>query len=50
MYGKFKKLLIEIQAKNMDQQHQELEKSFTSWMGDIEQVDDVLVIGVKFSC
>ncbi|MDG2330528.1 MAG: 7TM diverse intracellular signaling domain-containing protein [Flavobacteriales bacterium] len=50
MYGKFKKLLIEIQAKTMDQQREELEKSFRAWMGDIEQVDDVLVIGVKFSC
>jgi len=48
MYGKFKKLLISLQAKTMKEQKEILERTFVEWRGDIEQVDDVLVIGVRY--
>lgn len=50
MYGKFKKLLISIQSQPIDQQLETLERTFAEWRGEIDQVDDVLVIGVKFKC
>ncbi len=43
----FKNLLIEINEKSMDEQKEILEKRFIEWKGDLEQIDDVLVIGVK---
>ena len=43
-----KKLLIEISTKPMSQQKQILEEQFVKWKGDLEQVDDVIFIGIKF--
>lgn len=48
MYGAFKRLLISIQDKEMGEQKAILESTFEQWRGDLEQIDDVLVIGVKF--
>jgi hypothetical protein len=31
----------------MDEQKQLLEETFASWVGNIEQVDDVTIIGVR---
>jgi hypothetical protein len=31
----------------MQEQYQKFKETFTNWKGDIEQVDDVCVIGVK---
>ncbi len=31
----------------MSEQHQKIEKTFETWKGDLEQVDDVCVIGIK---
>jgi len=31
----------------MDEQKQIIEQTFINWKGDLEQVDDVCVIGVK---
>jgi serine phosphatase RsbU (regulator of sigma subunit) len=45
---KFKELLIENQQKNLDQQKKELFKAFKQWKGDLDQIDDVCVIGVRF--
>lgn len=42
-----KKLLLDIQAQDMNQQKSTLQKAFESWKGDLEQVDDVCVIGVR---
>jgi tetratricopeptide (TPR) repeat protein len=46
-YKQFQEKLISIVNLGMDQQKRELEKVFTDWKGSLEQVDDVLVIGVR---
>ena len=46
-YKKFRELLIEIQDKSMDEQKEILEHNIEQWRGDIEQVDDILVVGIK---
>ncbi len=43
----FKKLLLSISDKSMNQQNQLLSKEFDSWKGDLEQIDDVCVMGVR---
>lgn len=43
----FKKLLLDIYDKNMDDQKLYINEEFHSWKGDLEQVDDVCVIGVR---
>jgi serine phosphatase RsbU (regulator of sigma subunit) len=44
----FKKLLLKIQDKQMDQQKLILENTFEEWKGSLEQVDDVCIIGIRF--
>lgn len=43
----FKKLLTEICTMPLDEQIQILENRFNEWRGDINQVDDILVVGIK---
>jgi len=45
----FKKLLAIISEKPMAKQHEMLEQEFEEWQGYNAQVDDILVIGVKFT-
>ena len=49
MKKKFKELLLEINHLSMDEQKDALENAFAAWKGDREQIDDILVIGVKYS-
>jgi len=44
---KFKDLLLSVQAEPMEKQKKLLEESFENWRGNIEQIDDVCVIGVR---
>ena len=44
---RFKELLLSIQEESMPEQKQLLEKVFDTWKGDIEQIDDVCIIGVR---
>ncbi|MCK4345239.1 MAG: SpoIIE family protein phosphatase [Bacteroidales bacterium] len=44
---RFKDLLFEIHDKPLDKQHQILVKIFEDWKGDEEQVDDIIVMGIK---
>ncbi len=43
----FKKLLISIQKETMDKQRQLISEAFEDWKGELEQLDDICVIGVK---
>jgi serine phosphatase RsbU (regulator of sigma subunit) len=44
---RFRNLLFEIHDKPLDEQHHILEKTLEDWMGDREQIDDILVMGIK---
>ena len=46
-YKQLKDSLLSIQKMTMPEQEQFLIKTFKSWKGDLEQVDDVLIIGIK---
>jgi len=46
-YKPFKRLLSENRNKSMAEQKEILSKAFESWRGDLEQVDDVVILGVK---
>ncbi|MGQ0827164.1 MAG: two-component regulator propeller domain-containing protein [Bacteroidota bacterium] len=47
MSKQFKKTLSNIYTLSMKEQELILEKAFYNWKGNIEQVDDVMVIGIK---
>ena len=40
-------LFLSICHLSMDEQHKEVEKTLSDWKGNIDQVDDILIIGVK---
>ena len=42
-----KDLLVKISTKSMSEQRHILNETFENWKGNIEQIDDVLVIGVR---
>ncbi|MBL4704899.1 MAG: serine/threonine-protein phosphatase, partial [Flavobacteriales bacterium] len=44
-----KKILISINAESLDQQRITLNEEFNRWKGDLEQVDDVCIIGVRIT-
>lgn len=43
----FKRLLVSVQDKPIEEQGNELDRMFEAWKSDFEQLDDVCVIGVK---
>ena len=47
MTKKFREILLSIQSKTMAEQHIFLENYFEQWKGINDQVDDVLVIGIR---
>ncbi len=47
MTKNFQNLLLDIYDKPMAEQKQILEETFIDWMGDYEQVDDIVVLGFK---
>lgn len=46
-YKTMKELLVNIHHMDMEEQHKILDEKFESWRGDLDQIDDVCVIGVK---
>ena len=46
-YKPMKELLLKIKNQSMEEQNNLLDKAITDWQGDLEQVDDILVIGVR---
>lgn len=47
MYSPFKQLLLENSDESLPEQKEILETSFRNWSREYEQVDDVLVMGIK---
>lgn len=48
MTKKFKEILLSIQSLSMTEQEKHLRNYFMEWKGNLEQVDDVLVSGIRF--
>lgn len=47
MKKRFKELIINIQEKPMNEQAETILQYFKNWKGNMEQIDDVCVIGIK---
>ena len=45
--SKFRKLIADFDGKPMLEQHDLLEAEYYNWKGDEEQIDDVLVLGIR---
>jgi serine phosphatase RsbU (regulator of sigma subunit) len=46
-YKKLEQQLLQINSLPLQQQSATLEKTFNEWKGDLEQVDDVCIIGIR---
>lgn len=44
---RFQELLVKVSAAPFEQQHELLKNEFNDWKGEINQLDDVCVMGVK---
>jgi serine phosphatase RsbU (regulator of sigma subunit) len=49
MYKRFEELLMEVHAKPMEKQKEILTTRFLEWKGDDDQIDDILVMGIRIS-
>jgi serine phosphatase RsbU (regulator of sigma subunit) len=47
-YKKLKELLLSIQHEDMQTQKEILHKEFLAWKGDLDQVDDICIIGIRY--
>jgi len=47
MTGKFKDIIMDVQTLGLQDQKEYLDNFITGWMNGLEQVDDILVIGIK---
>ncbi|MBN1416654.1 MAG: SpoIIE family protein phosphatase [Bacteroidales bacterium] len=45
----FREMLLEIHSKSMDEQKKILDDTIEEWRGDDDQVDDIMVMGVRIS-
>jgi sigma-B regulation protein RsbU (phosphoserine phosphatase) len=46
-YKPFKENLLNIQSKNLVDQHEKIATDFKNWKGKFEQIDDVCVLGIR---
>ncbi|MES2513396.1 MAG: tetratricopeptide repeat protein [Bacteroidota bacterium] len=46
-YKQLEDMLVKNSAKSMQDQHNMISKTFDDWKGQLEQIDDVCVIGIK---
>ena len=46
-YKQLRDLFMQISSRPVDEQQVAMKNAFHSWKGDLEQVDDVLVIGMR---
>jgi serine phosphatase RsbU (regulator of sigma subunit) len=49
MSKNFKKLILELQSLPLTEQGAAMEKVLSDWMGDISQIDDILVMGLRIN-
>ncbi|MGB3946626.1 MAG: two-component regulator propeller domain-containing protein [Bacteroidia bacterium] len=49
MSKQLKAILTDIAHESMDAQHKKLDDAFMNWKGELEQVDDVTIFGIKIS-
>ena len=47
MSKQFKRLLLDVQDKSLEEQRKILKLTLRDWMGATEQVDDICVMGIK---
>ena len=47
LYNRFRQHLLSVHKKGMNEQRAYLESTMHEWQGSFEQVDDILVIGVR---
>jgi len=47
MTKRFKELILSIHKEPMEEQSRILEETLLKWRGEIEQVDDIIIIGVR---
>jgi serine phosphatase RsbU (regulator of sigma subunit) len=47
-YKPLNELLLSFSNHPLEKQKDELDENFTSWKGNLEQVDDVCIIGIRF--
>jgi PAS domain S-box-containing protein len=47
MYKRFRETLVSVQGHPMEEQKRLLNEALEEWKGELEQVDDVLVIGIR---
>jgi serine phosphatase RsbU (regulator of sigma subunit) len=47
-YRNFSELLLSIHESSMEEQKNALNLAIEKWMGDLEQIDDILVIGFRY--
>jgi serine phosphatase RsbU (regulator of sigma subunit) len=47
LYKQLKELLISISSESMEIQKQKLSEALNNWKGDMEQVDDITLIGIR---
>jgi len=48
MRRRFKELLLQASILNIHEQHDFLMQSFENWRGNHEQIDDIMVVGIRF--
>ncbi len=47
MVGNFRKLLLKISEKPLQEQKKQIEQAFDDWQGDQKQTDDIIVLGIR---
>lgn len=47
-YSNLRKLFLEISKMPVQKQEEKIEETFLNWKGDLEQLDDILIIGVRY--
>jgi tetratricopeptide (TPR) repeat protein len=46
-YKQLQQLLVDNSSKSMDEQKELLDKTIEDWRGSLEQIDDILIVGIK---